>query len=84
MQKAIREFLIEFGRNDFGRGTLPPIRFLRAVMKSDATESSRVGEDKRAIALKKNEVIVLGWPIIRRLDADLTGHAQVNSEPVLP
>jgi hypothetical protein len=51
-QESIDKFLIECARVNFGRIALPPIRFIGTVMKPNAAELARVGEDKRAFRLK--------------------------------
>src|SRR5438477_8463861 len=53
------------------------------MMKTDAAELARVGENERAFPLKQNEVVVFGRPVIRRFDADLAGHAEMNEKEVI-
>ncbi len=52
-------------------------------MESNATELARIGEDKRAFTLKQNEMVVLGWAIIFRFDANFAGHAEMNEKEVV-
>src|SRR6266480_1831583 len=81
VQELVDKFLVELARNDFGSAALPPIGFVRPMIKADPAELARVGENKRAFALKQNEMIVFAGSIIRLLDPDLSGHAEMNSEP---
>src|SRR6266581_5022523 len=84
VQELVDKFLVELARNDFGSAALPPIGFVRPMIKADPAELARVGENKRAFALKQNEMIVFAGSIIRLLDPDLAGHAEMNSEAVVP
>ena len=52
-------------------------------MKSNSPELPRIREDECAFALNQYEMIVLGWPIIRRLDVNFASHAKMNSKPVV-
>src|SRR6266581_2805734 len=81
VQELVDKFLVELARNDFGSAALPPIGFVRPMIKADPAELARVGEDERAFALKQNEMVVLSRAIIRGLDPDLSSHAEMNSEP---
>jgi hypothetical protein len=83
IQELVKKFLIEFARNDFRSVTFPPIRFISAVVETDAAELARVGENQCAFALKQNEMIVFAGSIIRGLDTDLAGHAEMNAKPVI-
>jgi hypothetical protein len=84
IQELIDEFLFERARIDFRNIAFPPIGFVSAVMKPDTTKLAGICKDKRAFALKKDEMVVLGWSIICRFDPDLSGHAEMNAEPVVP
>src|SRR5438876_1449797 len=81
VQELVDKFPVELAGNDFGSAALPPIGFVRPMIKPDLAELARVGEDKRAFALKQNEMIVFAGSIVRGLDSDLSGHAEMNSEP---
>src|SRR6266403_1823370 len=81
VQELVDKFLVELAGNDFGSAALPPIGFVRSMIKADPAELARVGEDERAFALKQNEMIVFAGSIIRGLDPDLSGHAEMNSKP---
>jgi len=83
IQESIKKFLIELARIDFWCVGFPPIWFIGAVVESNAAELARVGKDKCALSLKQDEMIVFRWPIIRRLDANLARHAEMNSEPIV-
>jgi hypothetical protein len=83
IQELVDKFLVELAGNNFGSAAFPPIRFMGAVMKTDATKLARVGEHKRAFALKQNEMIVFPGSMIRGRDPNLAGHAEMNSKPVV-
>ena len=50
-------------------------------MKSDPTELARIGEHKRAFALKQDQMIMFARSIIRLFKVDLPCHSEVNVEP---
>ncbi len=52
-------------------------------MKLHPAKLSRIGKDKRLMALVENEVVVLRRPKVGRLDAELAGHTQVKSEAIV-
>ena len=81
IQKLADNFPVELAGNDFGSAALPPIGFVRPMMKPDPAKLPGIGENKRAFALKQNEMIVFAGSIIRGLDPDLSGHAEMNSKP---
>ena len=81
LQELVDKFLVKLPGNDFGSVAFPPIGFIRAMMQTDPAELARIGENKRAVALKQSEMIVLDGSIIRGLDPDLAGHAEMNSKP---
>src|SRR5262249_15046704 len=83
IQEIVDPIFIELARDNFRRVAFPPIRFISAVMESDAAELAWIGEDERTFALKKNEMIVFGWSVVRGFDMDLAGHAEMNPEPVV-
>jgi len=83
VQELVDKCLVELARNDFGGAALPPIGFVRAMIKPDPAELARVGENKCASTLKQNEMIVFGRSIISRLDPDFSGHAEMNAEPII-
>src|SRR5260370_135654 len=83
VQELVDNFLVELAGNDFGSAALPPNGFVRPMIKPDSAELARVGENKRASALKQNEMIVFGRSIISRLDPDFSGHAEMNAEPII-
>jgi hypothetical protein len=84
IQELIDEFLVERARIDFRNIAFPPIGFVSAVMKPDTTKLAGIGENQSAFALKKYEMVVLGWSIICRFDPDFAGHSEMNAEPVVP
>ena len=51
------------------------------MMKAHASELTRIGKDKRAVALIQNKMIMLVRAKILRLDANLPGHTEMNSQP---
>ena len=81
IQKLVDKFLIEFVGIDFRHVAFPPIGFGRTIMKPNAAELARVSENESAFFLKKNKMIVFGWPMMRSRDVDLAGHAEMNAEP---
>jgi hypothetical protein len=81
IQKLIDEFLIELARNNFGSAALPPIGFVRPMIKADPAELARVGKNERTSALKQNKMVVFAGSIIHGLDPDLPRHAELNAEP---
>ena len=81
IQKLADNFPVELAGNDFGSAALPPIGFVRPTMKPDPAKLPGIGENKRAFALKQDEMIVFGGSIIRGLDPDLSGHPEMNSKP---
>src|SRR6202795_1702465 len=64
IHEVVDEFLVELPWGDFRRRTFPPIRFLIAVMKPNTAKLARVGENKRAVTLTQNEMIVFAGSII--------------------
>lgn len=74
--------MIEVARVDFGRTAFPPIWLLRSVMETNVTELARIGEDQRALSLIQDEMIVFARSEIARFDMRLTGHAEMDAEPV--
>jgi hypothetical protein len=50
-------------------------------VKTDATELSRVAEDKRPLRLLQDKVIVFAGAKIGRFHAELAAHAEMNSQP---
>ena len=84
IQKSIEEVQVELVRVDFRSVAFPPVRLVSAMMKTDAPELARVGENKRAFALIQNEVVVFRRTIVWTFDPDFPGHAKMNTEPVVP
>ena len=83
IQELVDKCLVELARNDFGSVAFPPNGFVRPMIKPHPTELARVGENKRASALKQNEMIMFGRSIISRHDPDFSGHAKMNAEPII-
>ena len=83
IQELVYELSIELGRNNFGNIALPPIGFVFAMMKTDATELAAVAKDKGAFFLKQNEMVVLFRAIARRFHTQSAGHAEMNAQPVV-
>ena len=52
------------------------------MVKTDASELPRIAENKRAVLLAENKVIVFVRPKIRRLDPQFSTHSEMNAEPV--
>ena len=47
----------------------------------DAAKLASVVEDEGAIFLVEDEMVVLGWGVLRGGDGELAGHAEVQAEP---
>lgn len=83
LQEFVQKILIKVARIDFRRITLPPVRLDGILMKSDAAELPRIGEDECAFALIKHEVVMLPGSEIRIFDPNFTGHAEMKAEPAI-
>src|SRR5207248_4072164 len=83
IQELVDNFLIELLGNNFRSFAFPPIGFVAAVMKPDATELARIGEDQCAFTLEENQMIVLRWSVAGVLHANFAGHAEMNAKPVI-
>src|ERR1700730_12369975 len=82
IQELTDEPLIKLGRIDFGNVALPPIGFVFAVMETHTTELALVGEDEHAVPLIQDEMIVFTGTEICGFDPNLSGHTEMDAEPV--
>src|SRR5437868_1069426 len=53
------------------------------MMKSDAAKEARVAKNERAFRLMQNQMVVFFGTKAAWFDAQLAGHSEVNTEPVL-
>lgn len=71
----------ELPGEDLGRPVAPPGWLRFSAVKQDPPELTGVAEDQAVTALLQHQVIVFQRNHVRRLDAQLTRHAQMNAQP---
>jgi len=83
IQKSVDKLLVKFRGNDFGRVAFPPIGFCLRVLELDSAKLTRVREDEGALDLIEDEMVVSVGTKIRRLNPNVSGHAEMQAEPVV-
>ena len=73
----------EFRRMNFRRTRLPPFRRALAVMETDSAKLPCITKHERSGFLPEHEMIVFLRLKVSGLDAEISAHAEVDSEPVL-
>jgi len=73
--------LVKPRRTNFRNIALPPFGFVRSMVKPDAAELTRIGEDERARPLIQDEVVMPGRVKIFGFDMNPAGHSKMNAEP---
>jgi len=81
-QKCVEEFSIEIAGRDVWRSGAPPGRRRFSVMKPNPAEEAGIPENEGAFHLVENEVIVVFRAKSRRLNPQLSGHAEMDPDPV--
>ncbi len=76
----------ELGRklrgDDFRRSGRPPFGLAFSMMKTNPAEQAGITKNERASALSKHQMIVPGWSESSGFAAELSSHAEVDSDPV--
>ena len=81
-QKCVEEFSIEVAGRDVRRSGAPPGRRGFSVMKPNPAEEPGIPENEGMFHLVENEMIVVFRAKSRRLNPQLSGHAEMDSDPV--
>jgi hypothetical protein len=66
---------------NIGTACAPPGRRRFSVMKSNAAKEAGVAKNQSTFHLVKNKMIVLLWRKARRLNAQFSGHPEMNADP---
>ncbi len=80
-QEGCDRLLRELVRDDGGRDFRPPRRRRLPHVEEHAAKHAGIVEDELPLLLHEDEVVVLGSGVVRRLDAQLAAHAEVDTEP---
>ena len=81
IQEFVEKISVEFLGIDFRSSLSPPARLRLAVMKSDVTELTRIGENQSSVLLIQNEVIMFAGLEIFAFNVRPPGHSKVKAEP---
>jgi len=84
IEESVHKRAIELVRGEVGPSLAPPGRLGPALMKSHASEQTRIAQNKGLPRLLQDKVIVFLWTEPCWLRAQFTAHAEVDPNPVSP
>jgi hypothetical protein len=79
LKEMLEERVAKRTGSDFRDVIAPPIRRIFSVMKTDASELARIAQNQGAPCLSEYKVIVFTTNKRGILDAQGSGHAQMNA-----